>query len=40
MRAGIVEHPEEYLYSSAKNYADEESLLDVTIIDFLWKTVK
>ena len=40
VRAGIVKHPEEYVYSSACNYADEDGLLDVTIIDFLWKTVR
>jgi len=40
VRSGIVKFPEEYVYSSAKNYADEDSILDVTIIDFLWKTVK
>ena len=39
VRAGIVKHPEEYVYSSAGDYADEGGFLDVTIIDFLWKTV-
>ncbi len=29
VRAGIVESPEHYLYSSARNYADLESMIDV-----------
>jgi len=29
VRAGIVEKPEDYLYSSARNYAEMESCLDV-----------
>jgi len=29
VRAGIVENPEDYLYSSARNYADLDSLLPV-----------
>ena len=29
VRAGIVEIPEDYLYSSAKNYADLESVIEV-----------
>jgi len=29
VRAGIVEFPEQYLYSSARNYADMESILDM-----------
>ena len=40
VRTGVAEHREEYLYSSAKEYADEESLLDVTVLDFLWKIIK
>jgi hypothetical protein len=40
VRAGIVEKPEEYLYSSAKNYADEEGLLKTEIIERQWKTYK
>ncbi len=37
--AGIVEKPEDYLYSSARNYADLESLIEVIKADFRWKTV-
>lgn len=32
VRAGIVKYPEDFIYSSASNYADMESLLDVTTI--------
>ena len=39
VRVGIVHQPEDYIYLSARNYADEESILDVTIINFLRKTV-
>jgi hypothetical protein len=31
---GIVEHPHEYLYSSARNYAEIQGLLEVTIAEF------
>ncbi|NOZ33941.1 MAG: transposase [Chlorobi bacterium] len=40
VRSGIVNQAENYNYSSAKNYADEDGLLDVITIDFLWKTVR
>jgi len=33
VRAGWVEEPHEYLYSSAKNYAGMEGIMEV---DFLW----
>lgn len=39
VRAGIVEKPEDYLYSSGRNYADLKSVIDVIKADFLWKTV-
>jgi REP element-mobilizing transposase RayT len=29
---GIVENPEEYIYSSARNYADKVSLVDVVVL--------
>jgi putative transposase len=29
VRSGIVERPEEYIYSSAKNYADMPALLEI-----------
>ena len=37
VRAGIVTKAEDYLYSSARNYAGLESLLDVILVDFTWK---
>ncbi len=33
LRAGIVKSPEEYLYSSAANYAGEKRLVDVTVLN-------
>jgi REP element-mobilizing transposase RayT len=39
VRAGWVQNPEEYLYSSAKNYAGEQGLVNVDIINRKWKTV-
>lgn len=32
VKAGWVAKPEEYLYSSARNYAGEEGLIDVELI--------
>ena len=40
VRAGIVSQPEEYIYSSAKNYADEPGLINIEIIGRRWKIVK
>jgi REP element-mobilizing transposase RayT len=34
VRAGIVEKVEDYLYSSAKNYAGLQGVLDVTLVPF------
>lgn len=39
VRSAIVEKPEHYLYSSARNYAGLEFVLDIIKVDFLWKTV-
>ncbi|HZK08854.1 MAG TPA: transposase [Bacteroidales bacterium] len=38
VKSGIVVKPEDYLYSSARNYADLESVIDVIKVDFIWKT--
>jgi len=38
VRAGIVGQPEDYLYSSARNYAEKDALLDIVKIDINWKT--
>ena len=39
VRAGIVEKPEEYIYSSARNYAELESKIEIIKADILWKTI-
>jgi REP element-mobilizing transposase RayT len=39
VRAGIVAKPEDYLFSSAGNYAGLDAVLEVILVDFLWKTV-
>jgi REP element-mobilizing transposase RayT len=39
VRNGLVEHPEDYLYSSARNYAGLESVMEILLLDRLWKTV-
>jgi len=39
VRSGIVSNPEDYIYSSARNYADLESVIDIIKVDFKWKTV-
>jgi len=38
VRAGIVKEPEDYICSSASNYALEPSILDVELISTSWKT--
>lgn len=38
VRAGLVRKPEDYIYSSASNYAEMENVLEVIIIDLKWKT--
>lgn len=40
VRAGLVEKPEEYIYSSAKNYAGENGLVRVETIERVWKTIR
>ena len=40
VRAGLVNKAEDYKYSSASNYADNESLLDVILVTLRWKTVR
>ena len=37
VRSGIVVKTEDYLYSSARNYAGLESVIDVIEVDFKWK---
>ena len=38
VKAGIVENPEDYLYSSARNYASMDAVLDIEILTFTWIT--
>lgn len=38
VRAGIVERPEDYLYSSARNYARLEAPLEIPLLVIPWKT--
>lgn len=40
VRAGIVSKPEDYLYSSARNYAGLDYLLEIIEVDMKWKTVR
>jgi len=35
VKAGLVEKPEDYNYSSAKNYIDEQGMLDVVVFQYL-----
>jgi REP element-mobilizing transposase RayT len=38
VRAGIVEQPEHYIYSSAKNYAGEKGWLHIETLSIKWKS--
>ena len=38
VKAGIVEQPEDYIYSSARNYASLGNILDIDLLSFTWKT--
>jgi len=40
VKAGLVVNPEDYLYSSARNYAGLEALIDIELLTIEWKTVK
>lgn len=40
VKAGIVEKAEDYLYSSARNYADMENLLEIYKASFRVKTIR
>jgi len=39
VRAGIVEKPEDYKYSSAIDYSDGKGLLEIGKIIVRWKTI-
>jgi REP element-mobilizing transposase RayT len=38
VRAGIVENPEDYLYSSARNYTQLEAPIDIPLLTIPWRT--
>lgn len=38
VRSGIVTKAEDYLYSSARNYADMENVIEVVKLDVRWKS--
>ena len=38
VRAGIVEKPEDYLYSGARNYAGMRGLIEIVHLDLPWIT--
>jgi len=38
VKAGLVHAPEDYMYSSATNYADLESVMDIDMLNLKWKT--
>lgn len=38
IRAGIVVNPEDYLYSSARNYAGIDAVLNIDLLSIKWKT--
>lgn len=40
VRSGIVLKPEEYLYSSARNYAGIDNIFEISLADRRWKVVK
>ncbi len=40
VRAGLVAKPEDYLYSSARNYAELDSVIEINKAMLRWKTVK
>ena len=40
VRVLLVQNPEDYLYSSARNYAGLSAVLDVELLSLPWKTVR
>ncbi len=40
VRAGFVQKAEDYLYSSARNYAELDAMIEIDKIDVRWKTVE
>jgi hypothetical protein len=40
VRSRIVSKPEDYVYSSARNYAEMDNILEISLADKRWKTIK
>jgi len=40
VKAGIVEKPEDYLYSSARNYSGLSAPIDIQLLTLRWRTYK
>jgi REP element-mobilizing transposase RayT len=40
VRAGFVQKAEDYPYSSARNYAELDAMIEIDKIDIRWKTIK
>jgi len=40
VKAGLVVNPEDYLYSSARNYAGLTAVIDIVMVTLEWKTIK
>ena len=38
VKAGIVENAEDYLYSSARNYASMNAIINIETLTFTWIT--
>ena len=38
VRAGLVQHAEDYLYSSARSYAEQDGMINILMVDRQWKT--
>ncbi len=39
VKAEIVSKPEDYIYSSARNYAGLDNILPISVASLRWKTV-
>ena len=39
VKAGIVANPQDYLYSSARNYADMDGIIEIIKVDRRWITI-
>ncbi|MEZ4721122.1 MAG: transposase [Flavobacteriales bacterium] len=39
VKDGLVESPEDYMFSSARNYSERSSLLEIDVVSRQWKTI-